>query len=63
MSLKEVISSSNPPLVVAFGNPLLDYFITGEDESILAKRSLLADESTEVSQKDIVDLLTDLPNA
>ncbi|XP_058800713.1 adenosine kinase-like [Phymastichus coffea] len=62
MSMKEKIAKLQHPIVMAFGNPLLDVLIINDEDNLLTKYNLKIDGQTELDRKKIDQLFNDLPN-
>lgn len=62
MSVKETIASFEHPVVMAFGNPLLDIILTKDDNDLLSKYNLKIDGETELEEKEMEQLIAELPD-
>ena len=62
MSLKKAISELPHPLVIGFGNPLLDVIIEGDENELLSKYDLKFDEQIELEEEAMEKLFADLPD-
>ena len=62
MSVKETISTYDHPLVMAFGNPLLDIILTEDENDLLAKYNLRVDGQTELEEEEMEKLIQELPD-
>ncbi|KAJ8668287.1 hypothetical protein QAD02_009950 [Eretmocerus hayati] len=61
MSHKEIMSRFENPVVLAFGNPLLDIFLTNDENHLLSKYDLKVDEQKELDGELMDQLITELP--
>lgn len=61
MSVKEIIANFEHPVVMAFGNPLLDVILTNDESNLLSKYNLKLDGQTELEDKVMEQLFADLP--
>lgn len=59
--LRESIAKLDVPAVVAFGNPLLDIYVTLKNDDLLKKYNLSADGEMELPAEKMQELLADLP--
>lgn len=61
MSVKETIANFEHPVVMAFGNPLLDIILTKDENNLLEKYDLKIDGQMELEAKIMDQLFADLP--
>lgn len=61
VSLRKSIVKLDVPAVVAFGNPLLDIYVTLKNDDLLKKYNLSADGEMELPAEKMQELLADLP--
>ncbi|XP_001599233.2 adenosine kinase-like isoform X2 [Nasonia vitripennis] len=61
LSVKEIFANFEHPVVMAFGNPLLDVILTDDENNLLSKYNLKIDGQTELEEKVMEQLFADLP--
>ena len=62
MSVKETVANFEHPVVMAFGNPLLDIILKEDENNLLTKYNLKIDGATELEEKEMDQLIADLPD-
>lgn len=65
MSAKEKVGKLKHPIVLAFGNPLLDVIVVNNNERVgdlLNKYNLKVDGQAELDREEMDRLFDDLPN-
>lgn len=59
--LRKAIVKLDVAAIIAFGNPLLDIFISLQNKDLLTKYNLTVDGETELPKEKMQELLADLP--
>ncbi|EGI63114.1 PREDICTED: adenosine kinase [Acromyrmex echinatior] len=60
--LRKTIARLDFPAIIAFGNPLLDIFVILKNDELIKKHNLKIDSETELCEKNLQELITDLPS-
>lgn len=61
VSLRRSIAKLDCPAIIAFGNPLLDVYVTIKNDDLLKKFNLPTDGEIELPVEKMQELLADLP--
>lgn len=61
VQLKEALAKLETPAILAFGNPLLDTYVTLNSDNLLKKYNLTVDGETELPEEQMQELMADLP--
>lgn len=59
--LRKTIARLDFPAIIAFGNPLLDILVILKNDELIKKYNLKIDGETELCEKKLQELITDLP--
>lgn len=60
--LRKTIARLDFPAIITFGNPLLDILVIVKNDELFKKYNLKIDGETELCEKKMQELITDLPS-